>query len=63
MRRFYENLAAGEDVASALARSKAAVVEQFGTDVRPTVAAFQLVGIGDDRVAMPQKTAGTSSSR
>ena len=63
MRRFYENLAAGEDVATALARSKAAVGEQFGNDARATVAAFQLVGIGDDRVAAPQKTAGPSSSR
>jgi CHAT domain-containing protein len=59
MRRFYENLAAGEDVATALARSKATVVEQFGPDARATTAAFQLVGVGDHRVAaMPQKTAG-----
>lgn len=64
MRRFYENLAAGEDVASALARSKATVLEQFGEDARPTVAAFQLIGVGDHRVATaPQKTAGSSFGR
>ena len=32
MRRFYENLAAGQDVAQALTRSKAAVIEQFGSE-------------------------------
>ena len=64
MRRFYENLAAGEDVATALARSKATVLEQFGDDARSTVAAFQLIGVGDHRVATaPQKTAGSSLGR
>ena len=61
MRRFYENLAAGDDVASALARSKAGVLEQFGDDARATVAAFQLIGVGDHRIARaPQKSAGSS---
>ena len=62
MRRFYENLAAGQDVAEALTRSKATVIEQFGSDARATVAAFQLVGVGDHRVALsgtPLKTAGS----
>ena len=64
MRRFYENLAAGADVASALARSKETVLEQFGDDARATVAAFQLIGAGDHRVATPpQKTAGSSIGR
>jgi CHAT domain-containing protein len=64
MRRFYENLAAGDDVAAALARAKAAVVEQFGGDARATTAAFQIVGVGDHRVNMTtQKTAGSSSAR
>jgi CHAT domain-containing protein len=61
MRRLYENLAAGADVASALARSKATVIEQFGDDARATVAAFQLIGVGDHRLAIvPQKAAGPS---
>jgi CHAT domain-containing protein len=51
MRRFYENLAAGQDVAEALTRSKATVIEQFGSDARATVAAFQIVGVGDHAVA------------
>jgi CHAT domain-containing protein len=64
MRRFYENLAVGEDVAGALARSKATVLEQYGEDARATVAAFQLIGVGDHRVATaPQKTAGSSFGR
>ena len=64
MRRFYENLAAGRDVAEALARSKAAVIEQFGDDALATVAAFQIVGVGDHRVAtVHPKTAGSSGGR
>jgi CHAT domain-containing protein len=64
MRRFYENLAAGEDIASALARSKATVLEQFGEDARSTVAAFQLIGVGDHRIATAlHKTAGSSFGR
>ena len=50
MRRFYENISAGQDVAEALTRSKQAVIEQFGPAALPTVAAFQLVGVGDQRV-------------
>jgi CHAT domain-containing protein len=56
MRRFYENIAAGQDVAQALAGSKSAVLEQFGTAALPSVAAFQLVGVGDYRV--PRSKAG-----
>ena len=60
MRRFYENLAAGEDVASALARSKTTVLQQFGNDARATTTAFQLIGVGDHRVAtVSQKTAAS----
>jgi CHAT domain-containing protein len=51
MRRFYENIAAGHDVGEALMLSKAALLEQFGSDALGTVAAFQIVGIGDHRVA------------
>ena len=64
MRRFYENLAAGESVAAALARSKAAVLAQFGDDARATVAAFQLIGVGDHRVTtVHPKTTGSSGGR
>ena len=52
MRRFYENLAAGQDIAEALTRGKAAVIEQFGSDALATVAAFQIIGIGDHRIAI-----------
>jgi CHAT domain-containing protein len=66
MRRFYENLAAGQDIAEALTRSKAAVIEQFGSDALATVAAFQIIGIGDHRIASqraPQKTASSAGVR
>jgi CHAT domain-containing protein len=66
MRRFYENLAAGQDIAEALTRSKAAVIEQFGSDALATVAAFQIIGIGDHRIAIqraPQKTASSAAIR
>ena len=59
MRRFYENVSAGRDIADALTRSKSEVIEQFGAAALPTVAAFQIVGVGDYRVAAsitPQKT-------
>ena len=61
MRRFYENLAAGESIAVALARSKAAVLDQFGDDARATVAAFQLIGVGDHRVGTVHRKTGASS--
>lgn len=64
MRRFYENLAAGDDVAGALARAKAAVVEQFGDNARATTAAFQIVGVGDHRIATVRlRTAESRSTR
>lgn len=44
MTRFYEQLAAGHDVATSLAQAKSQVLEQFGNDALATVAAFQLVG-------------------
>jgi CHAT domain-containing protein len=66
MRRFYENLAAGQDVAQALAQSKATVVEQLGSDALATVSAFQIIGVGDHRVSTlstPLKTTSSSVSR
>ena len=64
MRRLYENLAAGQDVAQALSHSKAAVVGELGPDSLPTVAAFQLVGVGDHRIATHgSQTQGTTGSK
>ena len=54
MRRFYENLVVGYDVAESLMRGKARVLEQFGPDALSTVAAFQIIGVGDYQ-AMPKK--------
>jgi CHAT domain-containing protein len=62
MRRFYENLTAGSDIAEALTRAKHAVAEQLGADALSTVAAFQLVGVGDQpirtRSHAPKATGG-----
>jgi CHAT domain-containing protein len=66
MRRFYENLAAGQDIAEALSQSKATVIERFGSDALATVAAFQIIGIGDHRIVIqraPQKTASSAAVR
>lgn len=65
MRHFYENIAAGQDIAEALMQSKNAVIDRFGSAALPTVSAFQVVGVGDHRVtaATPQKTATANSSR
>ena len=56
MQRFYQNLTAGQDVAEALARSKAATLKEFGPDALPTVAAFQLVGPGDHPIARSRQS-------
>jgi tetratricopeptide (TPR) repeat protein len=50
MRRFYENVTAGRDIAEALTRAKHAVTEQLSPDALTTVAASQLVGIGDQPI-------------
>jgi CHAT domain-containing protein/tetratricopeptide (TPR) repeat protein len=66
MRRFYENMAAGHDVAEALMRSKSTVMEQFGSRALPTVAAFQIVGVGDHRLVTqgaPVSATGGGSAR
>jgi CHAT domain-containing protein len=61
MRHFYENVAAGEDVAQALMRSKETVIERFGPAALPTVAAFQIVGGGDYRVTSKTTQRGTNA--
>lgn len=61
MREFYENLTAGANVDEALARSKEAVIDRFGSDALPTVAAFQMVGIGDHRIQVNNRAQKTAS--
>jgi hypothetical protein len=54
-----------QDVAEALTRSKATVIEQSGSDALATVAAFQIIGVGDHRVAtqgVPRKTSSSGVS-
>jgi CHAT domain-containing protein len=62
MRQFYENIAEGQDIAGALTRSKAAVLQQYGADARATVAAFQIIGVGDHSVARQTGVQRTASS-
>lgn len=50
MKEFYSSIAAGHDVARALVTAKRATVQRFGPDAISTVAAFQLVGVGDARL-------------
>jgi CHAT domain-containing protein len=47
VKEFYTHFAAGEDVAQSLAAGKRATVQRFGPAAIPTVAAFQVVGVGD----------------
>jgi CHAT domain-containing protein len=61
MRRFYENISVGQDIAEALTRSKRAVLEQFGPDALPTVAAFQVVGAGDQRMTIKSSPANVTT--
>lgn len=64
MTHFYENIAAGQDVAEALTHGKRTVVQDFGADAQPTVDAFQLVGLGDHRLMVKrQLSKKTFSSR
>ena len=66
MRRFYEHISTGQDIAEALTRAKEGVVEPFGADALTTVAAFQLVGVGDHRMPArkaPPKTTGGQAAQ
>lgn len=58
MKRFYTNIAEGQDVGQSLAAAKRATIERFGPTAVPTVAAFQVVGVGDATLAgSPLRTA------
>jgi CHAT domain-containing protein len=60
MRQYYTALAAGQDVAESLAAAKRLVIERFGPSARPTVAAFQVVGVGDARFQPSGRTANNN---
>jgi CHAT domain-containing protein len=62
MAEFYRNLHAGEEVATALRDAKHALLQRFGPDILPTVAAFQLIGNGSVTVR-PQSTSATRAQR
>jgi CHAT domain-containing protein/tetratricopeptide (TPR) repeat protein len=59
MKQFYQNLADGRDVADALMEAKKAVAARLGSPALPTVAAFQVVGVGDSRLATIRPPSGT----
>src|SRR5262249_25360245 len=61
MTRFYERLAAGEDVGDAMTKAKKAIIQEFGEKALPTVAAFQLVGAAD--TVASRKLANPSDAR
>ncbi len=63
MRRFYENLVVGYDVVESLMRSKASVLEQFGPEALTTVAAFQIIGVGDYQAMLRKPTQQGSDNR
>ncbi len=62
MKQFYQNLADGHDVAESLTDAKKAVVARFGQQALPTVAAFQVVGAGDSRLATMRPPSTTQSA-
>src|SRR5882672_1334574 len=51
MRQFYDHLVRGNDVSESLRASKRAVLDRFGPESMTTVAAFQIVGDGAQRIA------------
>lgn len=62
-RRFYEHLVAGHDVAEALMLGKRAMLAEFGPGALGSVAAFQVVGVGDYRVAASTPRATPAGER
>ena len=63
MRQFYEYLAQGNDVSEALRASKRAVAERFGPESAATIAAFQIVGDGAQRIEKPKAASQTVGAR
>jgi CHAT domain-containing protein/tetratricopeptide (TPR) repeat protein len=62
MKRFYGRLATGEDMATALANAKRLVAEAFGPKMLPSLAAFQLVGDGTQRLTLVSKSGPTQTA-
>jgi CHAT domain-containing protein len=63
MRQFYDHLVRGDDVSESLRASKRAVVERFGPESVATVAAFQIVGDGAQRLGSPRSASQTVGVR
>ena len=63
MRQFYEHMVKGDDVSEALRASKRAVFERFGPESVATIAAFQIVGDGAQRIAKPTAASQTVGGR
>ena len=63
MRQFYEHLVQGDDVSESLRASKRAVVERFGPESVATIAAFQIVGDGAQRIGKPKAANQTVGAR
>lgn len=58
LKEFYRNLSTRKGAAVALRDAKLTLLRRFGSNVLPTVAAFQLIGNGDIVVQLGQKRAG-----
>ena len=54
MRQFYDHLVRGDDVSESLRASKRAVLDRFGPESMATIAAFQIVGDGAQRIGKPR---------
>jgi CHAT domain-containing protein len=63
MRQFYEHLVKGADVSESLRASKRAVFERFGPESLATIAAFQIVGDGAQRLGKPGPAMQTVGAR
>jgi CHAT domain-containing protein len=63
MRQFYEHLAKGDDVSESSRASKRAVLERFGPESVATIAAFQIVGDGAQRLGKPGTAMPTVGAR
>jgi CHAT domain-containing protein len=63
MREFYEHLVKGDDVSESLRAGKRAVLERFGPESVATIAAFQIVGDGAQRLGQLRATTQTVGAR
>ena len=53
----------GDDVSESLRASKRAVLERFGPEAVPTIAAFQIVGDAAQRIGKPRAASQTVGER